>query len=69
MDGGQDGLKDGVGLEQRAVAVATKVVGEVRTRSRSLVREDFDDLERGSLSHWIQVRAKRRIDSARRCYR
>ena len=52
------GLKDGAGVEQWEIAVTKKVVGELRRRSRTLAREDFDDLEQECLLHWIQVRKK-----------
>ena len=52
------GLKDGAGLEQWEIAVTKKIVGELRRRSRTLAREDFDDLEQECLLHWIQVRKK-----------
>src|SRR5690606_13336165 len=51
-------LKAGEGLQQWEIAVTRKVVGEVRRRSRSLAREEFDDLIQDCLAHWIVVRQK-----------
>ena len=50
------GLKEGVGLESWEIAVTKKIVTEFRRRSRTLAREDFDDLQQECLLHWIQVR-------------
>lgn len=49
-------LRPGDGLEKWEIAVAKKVVGEFRRRSRILGREDFDDLVQDCLLHWIGVR-------------
>ncbi|MCD6671806.1 MAG: sigma-70 family RNA polymerase sigma factor [Burkholderiaceae bacterium] len=51
-------LKAGEGLQQWEIAVTRKVVGEFRRRSRSLAREEFDDLIQDCLAHWIVVRQK-----------
>ena len=51
-------LKPGDGLEKWEIAVAKKVVGEFRRRSRILGREEFDDLVQVCLLHWIGVRRK-----------
>lgn len=48
----------GEGLQQWEIAVAKKLVGEYRRRSRSLAREEFDDLMQECLAHWIVVRRK-----------
>jgi RNA polymerase sigma-70 factor (ECF subfamily) len=48
----------GEGLQQWEIAVAKKLVGEYRRRSRSLAREEFDDLMQDCLAHWIVVRRK-----------
>jgi RNA polymerase sigma factor (sigma-70 family) len=48
----------GDGLQQWEIAVAKKLVGEFRRRSRSLEREEFDDLMQDCLTHWIEVRAR-----------
>ena len=45
-------------LQQWEIAVTRKVVGEFRRRSRSLAREEFDDLIQDCLAHWIVVRQK-----------
>jgi len=37
-------LRHGDGLEKWEIAVTKKLVGEFRRRSRSLAREEFDDL-------------------------
>ena len=44
-------LKAGEGLRQWEIAVTKKLVGEVRRRSRSLAREEFDDLIQACLAH------------------
>lgn len=51
-------LKPGDGLDKWEIAVAKKVVGELRRRSRILGREEFDDLVQDCLLHWIGVRRK-----------
>ena len=51
-------LKPGDGLDKWEIAVAKKVVGEFRRRSRILRREEFDDLVQDCLLHWIGVRSK-----------
>ncbi len=51
-------LKEGKGLQGWEIAVTKKLVGELRRRSRSLAREDFDDLMQDCLAHWIMVRRK-----------
>ncbi len=48
----------GNGLQQWEIAVAKKLVGEFRRRSRRLEREEFDDLLQECLAHWIEVRAR-----------
>jgi mannose-6-phosphate isomerase-like protein (cupin superfamily) len=49
-------LKAGEGLQRWEIAVTKKLVGEYRRRSRSLAREEFDDLMQECLAHWIVVR-------------
>ncbi len=51
-------LKAGEGLQRWEIAVTKKLVGEFRRRSRSLAREEFDDLMQECLAHWIAVRRK-----------
>jgi len=51
-------LRHGDGLEKWEIAVTKKLVGEFRRRSRSLAREEFDDLVQDCLAHWIVVRLK-----------
>ena len=51
-------LKAGGGLQRWELAVTKKLVGEFRRRSRSLAREEFDDLMQECLAHWIVVRRK-----------
>ena len=51
-------LKAGGGLQRWEIAVTKKLVGEFRRRSRSLAREEFDDLMQECLAHWIVVRRK-----------
>ena len=51
-------LKAGEGLQRWEIAVTKKLVGEFRRRSRSLKREEFDDLMQECLAHWIVVRRK-----------
>jgi RNA polymerase sigma factor (sigma-70 family) len=51
-------LKQGKELQQWEIAVAKKLVGEFRRRSRRLEREEFDDLLQECLMHWIEVRGK-----------
>ena len=49
-------LKQGNGLHGWEVAVTKKLVGKFRRRSRSLYREEFDDLMQECLIHWLEVR-------------
>lgn len=56
-------LKSGNGLQGWEVAVAKKLVGEFRRRSRSLYREGFDDLIQECLLHWLEVRRQVAPDS------
>ena len=51
-------LKHGEGLQKWEIAVTKKLVSEFRRRSRSLAREEFDDLMQECLAHWIVVRRK-----------
>lgn len=51
-------LKAGEGLQRWEIAVTKKLVGQFRRRSRSLAREEFDDLVQECLAHWIVVRRK-----------
>jgi len=51
-------LKAGEGLQRWEIAVSKKLVGEYRRRSRSLAREEFDDLMQECLAHWIVVRRR-----------
>jgi RNA polymerase sigma factor (sigma-70 family) len=51
-------LRHGEGLEKWEIAVTKELVGEFRRRSRSLAREEFDDLVQDCLAHWIVVRLK-----------
>ena len=51
-------LKAGEGLQRWEIAVTKKLVGEFRRWSRSLAREEFDDLMQECLAHWIVVRRK-----------
>jgi RNA polymerase sigma factor (sigma-70 family) len=51
-------LKPGVGLDKWEIAVAKKLVGEFRRRSRILARDEFDDLVQDCLLHWIGVRRR-----------
>jgi len=51
-------LKAGDGLQRWEIAVTKKLVGEFRRWSRSLAREEFDDLMQECLAHWIAVRRK-----------
>lgn len=55
-------LRDGRELQQWEIAVAKKLVGEFRRRSRILEREEFDDLLQECLTHWIEVRGKLAAD-------
>jgi RNA polymerase sigma factor (sigma-70 family) len=55
-------LKNGKELQQWEIAVAKKLIGEFRRRSRSPEREEFDDLLQECLMHWIEVRRKLRAD-------
>jgi len=55
-------LKQGNGLHGWEVAVTKKLVGEFRRRSRSLYREEFDDLMQECLIHWLEVRQQIMID-------
>lgn len=58
LTGGTMVLAAGKGLQQWEIAVTKKLVGEFRRRSRSLAREEFDDLVQECLAHWIVVRRK-----------
>ena len=49
-------LRPGVGLDRWEIAVAKKLVGEYRRRSRILERYEFEDLVQDCLLHWITVR-------------
>ena len=49
-------LKQGNGLQGWEIAVTKKLIGEFRRRSRSLYREEFDDLLQECLLHWLEVR-------------
>jgi len=51
-------LRHGEELQQWEIAVAKKLVGEFRRRSRRLEREEFDDPLQECLMHWIEVRGK-----------
>jgi RNA polymerase sigma factor (sigma-70 family) len=51
-------LKPGDGLDKWEIAVAKKLVGEFRRRSRILRRDEFDDLVQDCLLHWTGVRRK-----------
>jgi len=51
-------LKHGEELQRWEIAVTKKLVGEFRRRSRSLAREEFDDLLQECLAHWLEVRRK-----------
>ena len=51
-------LKQGNGLHAWEIAVTRKLVGEFRRRSRSLYREEFDDLVQECLLHWLNVRER-----------
>jgi RNA polymerase sigma-70 factor (ECF subfamily) len=55
-------LRNGQELQQWEIAVAKKLVGEFRRRSRILEREEFDDLLQECLAHWIEVRGKLAVD-------
>ena len=57
-------LNAGQGIQQWEIAVTKKLVGEFRRRSRSLAREEFDDLMQECLAHWIVVRRKLAPDPA-----
>ena len=57
-------LTAGEGLQRWEIAVTKKLVGEFRRRSRSLAREEFDDLVQECLAHWIVVRRKLAPDPA-----
>jgi RNA polymerase sigma factor (sigma-70 family) len=46
------------GLDRWEIAVAKKLVGEFRRRSRILGRDEFDDLVQDCLLHWIGVRRR-----------
>ncbi len=50
--------KYGEDLQQWEIAVAKKLIGEFRRQSRSLAREDFDDLLQECLMHWLEVRRR-----------
>ena len=49
-------LKQGNGLQNWEIAVTKKLIGEFRRRSRSLYREEFEDLMQECLLHWLEVR-------------
>ena len=51
-------LEQGNGLHAWEIAVTRKLVGEFRRRSRSLYREEFDDLVQECLLHWLNVRER-----------
>ena len=51
-------LKQGNGLHAWEIAVTRKLVGESRRQSRSLYREEFDDLMQECLLHWLSVRER-----------
>ncbi len=51
-------LKQGNGLHAWEIAVTKKLVGEFRKQSRSLYREEFDDLMQECLLHWLNVRER-----------
>jgi len=55
-------LKPGLGLDGWEIAVAKKLVGEFRRRSRILERSEFDDLVQDCLLHWIAVRRRLALD-------
>ena len=57
-------LRPGVGLDGWEIAVAKKLVGEYRRRSRSLERYEFEDLVQDCLLHWITVRGSLDRDPA-----
>ena len=48
-------LKQGNGLQGWEIAVTKKLIGELRRRSRSLYREEFDDLLQECLTHFKPV--------------
>ena len=50
--------KYGKDLQKWEIAVAKKLIGEFRRQSRSLAREDFDDLLQECLMHWLEVRRR-----------
>jgi len=50
--------KYGEDLQKWEIAVAKKLIGEFRRQSRSLAREDFDDLLQECLMHWLEVRRR-----------
>ena len=51
-------LKQGNGLQGWEIAVTKKLIGEFRRQSRSLYREEFDDLVQECLLHWLNVRER-----------
>jgi RNA polymerase sigma factor (sigma-70 family) len=51
-------LEAGKGLQRWEIAVAKKLVSEYRRWSRTLEREEFDDLMQECLAHWSVVRQK-----------
>ena len=57
-------LRPGVGLDGWEIAVAKKLVGEYRRRSRILERYEFEDLVQDCLLHWITVRGSLDRDPA-----
>ena len=56
-------LKQGNGLHAWEIAVIKKHVGESRRQSRSLYREEFDDLVQECLLHWLNVRERLAVES------
>ena len=50
--------KNGEDLQKWEIAVAKKLIGEFRRQSRSLARDDFDDLLQECLMHWLEVRQR-----------
>jgi RNA polymerase sigma factor (sigma-70 family) len=56
-------LEAGKGLQRWEIAVAKKLVSEYRRWSRTLEREEFDDLMQECLAHWSVVRQKLLLDA------
>ena len=56
-------LKQGRGLHAWEIAVIKKLVGEFRRQSRSMHREEFDDLVQECLLHWLNVRERVAVES------